>query len=140
EGAEVGGGGRWRCRCGEETEVLFGFFGARAGRGVARADVFSATAARMRALSASSLITSSSWKSMARRVLPSRLELKRPEGSRSEAPLAKVIFTTDLYVSPVQMMPLCDQTGVPGFVGFTHFHSSTTSGSACLMRARIRPS
>src|SRR5687767_13017587 len=23
-------------------------------------------------------------------------------------------------------------------VGFTHFHSSTTSGSACLMRARIR--
>src|SRR5256885_1173975 len=29
------------------------------------------------------------------------------------------------------MMPSCDQTG------FSHFHSSTTSGSACLMRLRI---
>src|SRR5438093_1300089 len=35
------------------------------------------------------------------------------------------------------MMPSCDQTGVPGLFGFTHFHSSTTSGSACLMRFRI---
>src|SRR5437763_461599 len=30
------------------------------------------------------------------------------------------------------MMPSCDQTGVP-----IHFHSSTTSGSACLMSLRI---
>src|SRR5260370_23307117 len=30
------------------------------------------------------------------------------------------------------MMPSCDQTGVP-----IHFHSSTTSGSACLMSWRI---
>src|SRR5690606_22410432 len=30
------------------------------------------------------------------------------------------------------MMPSCDQTGTP-----RHFHSSTTSGSACLMSARI---
>ena len=49
-------------------------------------DWFSATAARTRAFSASSLIFSPSWKSMARRVLPSRLELKRPEGSSSDAP------------------------------------------------------
>src|SRR6476620_5310952 len=68
---------------------------------------------------------------MARRVLPSRLELKRPDGSSNEAPLAKVIFTTALYVSPVQMMPACSHTGTP-----LHFHSSTTSGSACLMRVR----
>jgi hypothetical protein len=31
--------------------------------------------------------------------------LKRPEGSSNEAPLAKVIFTTFLYVSPVQIIP-----------------------------------
>src|SRR5437763_9317393 len=36
------------------------------------------------------------------------------------------------------MMPSCDQTGVPGLVGVTHFHSSTTSGSASLMSLRIR--
>src|SRR4029450_10485796 len=37
------------------------------------------------------------------------------------------------------MMPSWDQTGVPGFVGLTHFHSSTTSGSASLMSLRILP-
>src|SRR3954464_6936586 len=72
---------------------------------------------------------------MARLVLPSRLELKRPEGSSSEAPLAKVIFTTALYVSPVQRIPSCDQTGTP-----LHFHSSTTSGSASLTSARMHAS
>src|SRR6059036_3339965 len=72
---------------------------------------------------------------MARLVLPSRLELKRPEGSSNEAPLAKVIFTTFLYVSPVQMIPSCDHTGTP-----LHFHSSTTSGSASLISARTRES
>src|SRR5437764_1785544 len=34
------------------------------------------------------------------------------------------------------MPPLWDQTGVPGFVAFTHFHSSTISGSASLMIPR----
>src|SRR5687768_7097272 len=34
------------------------------------------------------------------------------------------------------MPPLWDQTGVPGLVGFTHFHSSTISGSAFLMIPR----
>src|SRR5215468_269179 len=33
------------------------------------------------------------------------------------------------------MIPACDQTGTP-----RHFHSSTTSGSACLMRNRTRAS
>src|SRR3954453_16716198 len=73
--------------------------------------------------------------SMARLVLPSRLELKRPEGSSNEAPLAKVIFTTFLYVSPVQMIPSWYQVGTP-----LHFHSSTTSGSACLTSSRTRAS
>src|SRR5262249_25942376 len=59
---------------------------------------------------------------------------KRREGSFKEAPLEKVIFTTFLYASPVQTIPSCDQTG------FSHFHSSTISGSASLIRARIRPS
>ena len=67
---------------------------------------------------------------MARLMLPSRLELKRPEGSSNEAPLAKVIFTAFLYVSPVQSIPACDHTGT------LHFHSSTTSGSACLINVR----
>jgi hypothetical protein len=35
------------------------------------------------------------------------------------------------------MMPSCDQTGVPGVVGLTHFHSSTIPGSASLMSVRI---
>src|SRR4249920_2266174 len=79
---------------------------------------------------------------MARLVLPSRLELKRPDGSASDAPLAKVSFTTFLYVSPVQIMPACDHTGTPRipFDGFRHFTSSTTSGSACLMSVRTRAS
>src|SRR5437588_2309489 len=89
----------------------------------------------MSAFNAFSSTLPPSWKSMARLVLPSRLELKRPEGSSREAPLANVIFTTFLYVSPVQMMPACDHTGTP-----RHFHSSTTSGSACLMRFRMRAS
>src|SRR5207244_6841264 len=72
---------------------------------------------------------------MARLVLPSRLELKRLVGSPNEARLAKVNFTTFLYVSPVQMIPACDHTGTP-----LHFHSSTTSGTACLMSARTRAS
>src|SRR5262245_52910118 len=76
--------------------------------------------------------------SIARRVFPSRLELKRRAGSFRDAPLAKVSFTTDLYGSPVQMIPSCDHVGVPGFVGFTHFNSSTTSGSASVMSVRIR--
>src|SRR5439155_25469646 len=111
-------------------QARFGLFGERPGPApaAARTGVLSATAARTSAFNAFSSILSPSWKSMARRLLPSRLALKRPEGSSSEAPLAKVIFTTFLYVSPVQIIPACDQTGSP-----LHFHSSTTSGSTCLM-------
>src|SRR5262249_55947115 len=36
------------------------------------------------------------------------------------------------------MPPSCDHTGTPGLVGFTHFHSSTMSGSALLTIARTR--
>src|SRR5580704_10185421 len=59
-------------------------------------DLFMVTAARTRVFNASSSIFSPSWKSMARLVFPSRLELKRREGSFRAAPLAKVIFTTFL--------------------------------------------
>ena len=61
-----------------------------------RERVFRAAAARMSAFKASSSTLSRSRKSIARRVLPSRLELKRPEGSAREAPLANVSFTTFL--------------------------------------------
>src|SRR5262249_29505953 len=120
-----------------ETRVI-----GAAHEGPQRPDVLSATAARMSALSAFSSILSPSWKSMARRVLPSRLELNRPDGSASDAPLAKVSFTAFLYVSPVQIIPACDHTGTPdiAFDGFLHFTSSITSGSACLMRSRTRAS
>src|SRR5688500_9010030 len=73
--------------------------------------------------------------SMARLVLPSRLELNRPDGSSNEAPLANVTFTLSLYVSPVQIIPSCSHTGTP-----LHFHVSTTSGSTCLTSARTRAS
>src|ERR1700712_1873936 len=69
---------------------------------------------------------------MARLTFPSRLELKSLAGSSKEAPLKKVSFTIDLYDSPVQRPPSWDHTGVP-----IHFHSSRTSGSASVIRARI---
>src|SRR5207249_3896495 len=100
-------------------------------------DLLRATACRTSALNADSSTSSPSWMSIARRTFPSRLELKRRAGSFRDAPLAKVNFTMDLYVSPVQMIPSCDHVGVPGLVGFTHFNSSTTSGSAFLMSVRI---
>ena len=91
----------------------------------------------MSALNAPASTSSPSWMSIARLVFPSRLELKSLAGSFNEAPLKKVNFTVDLYDSPVQMIPSCDHTGVPGEVALTHFHSSTTSGSASLMSLRI---
>src|SRR2546421_2684581 len=100
-------------------------------------ELLRATAWRTSALKADSSTSSPSWMSIARRTFPSRLELKRRAGSFSDAPFAKVNFTMDLYVSPVQMIPSCDHVGMPGFVGFTHFNSSTTSGSASLMSVRI---
>src|SRR5262249_21507944 len=101
-------------------------------------EVLSATAARTSALNAPASTFSPSWMSIARLVFPPRLELKSLAGSFNDAPLAKVSFTTDLYVSPVQMIPSCDHVGVPGLVALTHFTSSTTAGSACLMSLRIR--
>src|SRR5581483_7192481 len=76
--------------------------------------------------------------SIARRALPPRLALKSLPVSFSDAPFGNVSLTTSLYVSPVQTIPLCDQTGTPGLVGFTHFHSSTICGAAALMTARTR--
>src|SRR5204863_3810991 len=96
----------------------------------------SATAARMRSFKAASSTLSPWWMSMARLTFPSRLELNRPEGSFNAAPLANVILTTFLYVSPVQTMPPWEKTGVPGDVGLTHFNSSTISGSALWMMSR----
>src|SRR4029077_17669960 len=78
--------------------------------------------------------------SIALRVLPSRLELKRRDGSGMLAPWANVSFTAFVYVSPVQTIPLCDQTGTPAieFDGFLHFRSSVISGSASRISARMR--
>src|SRR4051794_25965214 len=73
--------------------------------------------------------------SIALRVLPSRLELKRRDGSGMLAPRANVSFTTFVYDSPVQTFPWCDQTGVP-----IHFHSSVISGSASRISTRMRAS
>src|SRR6266704_3476997 len=70
--------------------------------------------------------------SIALRVLPSKLELKRRDGSGILAPRANVSFTTFVYASPVQTIPWCDQTGL------VHFHSSVISGSASRISARIR--
>jgi hypothetical protein len=67
---------------------------------------------------------------------PVNLKLNRPEGSFNAAPLAKVILTTFLYISPVQTMPRWEKTGVPGDVALAHFHPSTISGSALWMIAR----
>src|SRR5438874_5005082 len=80
--------------------------------------------------------------SIALRVLPSKLELKRRDGSERLAPRANVSFTTFVYVSPVQTIPKggCDQTGTPAiaFDGFLHFRSSIISGSASRISARMR--
>src|SRR5687767_2044309 len=79
--------------------------------------------------------------SIALRVLPSKLELKRRDGSGILAPRAKVSFTTFAYVSPVQTIPAWDHTGTPnGFVGLIHLHSSVISGSAERISARMRAS
>src|SRR5688572_15338506 len=92
-----------------------------------------ATAAFTSALNALASTFSPSWMSIALRVLPSKLELKRREGSGILAPRANVSFTTFVYASPVQTIPWCDQTGVP-----IHFHSSVISGSASRISARMR--
>src|SRR5688572_19598010 len=78
--------------------------------------------------------------SIALRVLPSKLELNRPDGSGTPAPRANVSFTALLYVSPVQTIPLCDQTGTPAiaFDAFFHFRSSVISASASMISARMR--
>src|SRR3954465_12791843 len=68
----------------------------------------------MRSMNAFSSISSSSGTSIARRVLPSRLELNSPAGSSSDAPLKNVSFTTLLYVSPAQMMPPAAHTRPAG--------------------------
>src|SRR5580765_1474150 len=78
--------------------------------------------------------------SIALRVLPSKLELKRRDGSGILAPRANVSFTTFVYASPVQTIPWCDQTGTPAiaFDGFLHFRSSIISGSASRISVRMR--
>ena len=95
----------------------------------ARAAALAATAARMSCLKATTLIFSPSRMSIARRTFPSRLELKSFFGSSMEAPRAKVSFTTCLYDSPCRR---CRHGTRPEsrIRGFTHFHSSSMSGSA----------
>src|SRR5438093_12044820 len=47
--------------------------------------------------------------SIALRVLPSKLELKRRDGTGILAPRANVSFTTFVYASPVQTIPWCER-------------------------------
>ena len=58
------------------------------------AELLRAMASRTSALKADASTSSPSRMSIARRMFPSRLELKRPAGSFRDAPLAKVSFTT----------------------------------------------
>jgi len=60
------------------------------------ASAFKAAAARMSVLKAASSMSSPSRMSIARLTLPSRLELKSPEGSSRDAPLKNVSLTTFL--------------------------------------------
>ncbi len=62
-------------------------------------------------------------------------EVEEAPWSSNAAPLAKVTFTRFLYVSPVQRIPSWYQVGTR-----LHFHSSTTSGSACFTSSRMRAS
>src|SRR5439155_5104239 len=95
----------------------------------------------MSAFRADALITSPSWKSMARTVLLSRRVLKSPFGSFSWGPFGNVSLTAFLRASPTQTMPSWDQTGTPsGREGFFHLTSSITPGSAPLIRALSWPS
>ena len=57
-------------------------------------ETFSSTAARIRSRNAASSMPSPSLMSIARRALPSRLELKSFAGSDSDAPFMKVSLTT----------------------------------------------
>jgi MFS transporter, MHS family, proline/betaine transporter len=68
---------------------------AARGIGTARYAWFARTAARISAFSAGAFTFAPSRKSIARRTLPSRLALKRPFGSSSEAPLGNVSLTCD---------------------------------------------
>src|SRR5688572_10764968 len=98
------------------------------------AEELRATAALKSSWNAAASTLSPSWMSIARRVLPCKLELKRCDGSETAAPWANVSFTTFWYTSPVHTIPSCDQTGT------SHFHSSSTAASASRISARIRAS
>src|SRR2546422_9243795 len=85
-------------------------------------ELLRAPAWRTSALKADSSTASPSWMSIARRALPSSLELKRPAGSFIDAPLGNVSFTTFLSVSPVQMLAACDRNRLPGLVRLVRCH------------------
>jgi hypothetical protein len=72
---------------------------------------------------------------MARRMFPSRLELKRREGSSRAAPWRTSSSRPSCRTRRCRRSRRATRPGVP-----IHFHSSRISGSACLISARIRPS
>lgn len=106
------------------------FFGARTGRTDMRFAVFTATLARISALTAVAGMASSTRKSIAWRVAV-EAGVEQPGGSATEAPLANVSITAFLQASPVQMMPSRHQAGTH------HVHSSATCGSACRSSGRM---
>jgi hypothetical protein len=86
-----------RCWCGSSRNLESSIYSLQFYDGPPREfALFTATAARTRAFNAFASIVSPCRKSMARRVFPSRLELKRRDGSSTAAPFANVTFTTFL--------------------------------------------
>ena len=73
---------------------------------------------------------------MARRVLPSRLELKRPRRVGERGALGE----GQLHDAPCRSRRCRGSRRAPRPERPRHFHSSTTSGSACWMSARTRAS
>ena len=124
--------GRYYALAAPVTVVSAGNCGGRSRRVAAlwTEDSFSATASRMSALNAASSISSPSCRSMARRTLPSRLELKSLAGSFKGAPLKKVSLTTPCTSLPADPavvgpdrgpraggfhpLPLLDHLGISG--------------------------
>ena len=77
------------------------------------------TAAFTSAVNAPASTFSPSWMSIALRVLPSKLELKRRDGSGVLAPRANVSFTTFVYASAWRRLTDCQSAAGDSFTGET---------------------
>src|SRR5438105_1943980 len=90
----------------------------------------------MRSFKPASWIPSPSRMSMARLTFPSRLELNRPGWVLQGRTFEERHLDDGLVGLPRTDTTVMRPDGVPGDEDFLHFHSSTISGSACLMSSR----